>query len=357
MQSARDIENTPTTIPPLPSIFELSRHARAVDAVHDRVSADAETKDPEAERLAEEVGDLNSDRMDGVRSLILTMPAVTIADAAAQLHGALALIEEMDEDKWKPRDRKALEHIRRAVLSVIAVTTREAGVNPDTFGMPGVPGLYEAAFPAVVAEGAAFPTGDTDDDVNSFAMEALAARHAREIVDMATRAKASPATIFGVHGVLFGQAIEEAIPGSARKLALGLAEARVSASKGSAARDTETPTPRPALWRGNDEPAERQRPDAALLSIAREFARLDERIEVLNDLPQAPESVMGAVMSRRWALTDVMIDTPATTRAGWRAKAEVLASTIDTDVASQNPEHRLAASLAADLMRDIAPDR
>jgi hypothetical protein len=99
------------------------------------------------------------------------------------------------------------------------------------------------------------------------------------------------------------------------------------------------------------------RPDASLLHIAREFAKVDEQIQVLNELPDAPEAAMGAVSSRQYALTDIMIDTPAKTAAGWRAKAEVLDASIRLDVTTPEAEHRLAISLAADLMKGIKADR
>ena len=45
------------------------------------------------------------------------------------------------------------------------------------------------------------------------------------------------------------------------------------------------------------------------------------------------------------------------TAAGWRAKAEVLKAAIDADVLSLDPEHRLALSLAGDLMAGIKAQR
>lgn len=43
--------------------------------------------------------------------------------------------------------------------------------------------------------------------------------------------------------------------------------------------------------------------------------------------------------------------------ADWRAKAEVLDASIRLDVTSPDSEHRLATSLAADLMAGIKPNR
>jgi hypothetical protein len=97
------------------------------------------------------------------------------------------------------------------------------------------------------------------------------------------------------------------------------------------------------------------RPDGGLLRMAREFAKIDAQIQVLNELPDPSEAAMDAVSSRQYAITDIMIDTPAKTAAGWRAKAEVLDASIRLDVTSPDSEHRLATSLAADLMREIKP--
>jgi hypothetical protein len=99
------------------------------------------------------------------------------------------------------------------------------------------------------------------------------------------------------------------------------------------------------------------RPDGGLLHMAREFAKVDAQIQVLNELPDPSEAAMDAVASRQFAITDVMIDTPAKTAAGWRAKAEVLDASIRLDVTSPDSEHRLATSLAADLMKGIKADR
>jgi hypothetical protein len=63
------------------------------------------------------------------------------------------------------------------------------------------------------------------------------------------------------------------------------------------------------------------------------------------------------VPDRQHALIDVMIATPAQGRAGWRAKAEVLAIAIEEDNTTFDPEVRLAVTLAKDLMAGIAPPR
>jgi hypothetical protein len=66
---------------------------------------------------------------------------------------------------------------------------------------------------------------------------------------------------------------------------------------------------------------------------------------------------MDEVSTRQFALTAVMSDTPATTAAGWRAKAEVLDASIRLNVTTLDYEHHLAVSLAKDLMAGIKPVR
>lgn len=109
----------------------------------------------------------------------------------------------------------------------------------------------------------------------------------------------------------------------------------------------------PAGWRDNPN----ARPDATVLHLGRELMRLDARIKVLNEVPDAEQAGMDAVIARQHALLDTLIETPASTAAGWRAKGEALAAAIEADVVSLDPEHRLALSLAADLMREIKAPR
>ena len=100
------------------------------------------------------------------------------------------------------------------------------------------------------------------------------------------------------------------------------------------------------------------RPDAGLLHIAHEFAKVERQIQVLNEMPdETPDDVGRAVADRQYGLTDVMIDIPAKTAAGWRAKAQVLVASIRLDVVTMDHEHHLAVSLAEDLLREIKPDR
>jgi hypothetical protein len=99
------------------------------------------------------------------------------------------------------------------------------------------------------------------------------------------------------------------------------------------------------------------RPDASLLHMAREFAKVEAQTQILNELSDPSEAAMNAVASRQYAITDVMIGTPAKTAAGWRAKAEVLAASIRLDVTTPDSEHQLATSLAEDLMREVKAER
>ena len=84
--------------------------------------------------------------------------------------------------------------------------------------------------------------------------------------------------------------------------------------------------------------------------------RIDARVQVLNETPDAEAAGMDGVLTRQYALMDTLIVAPAKTAAGWRAKAEVLAAAIEADVTAPDPEHRLVSSLAADLLREIKHD-
>ncbi len=134
-------------------------------------------------------------------------------------------------------------------------------------------------------------------------------------------------------------ALERAQPGAALLLPGSAWQIRSSESRTSAEAD--------AVALGTN------RPDAMGLYLARELMRIDARVHVLNECPDAEQAGMDDVQTRQYVLLDTLTDAPAKTAAGWRAKGEVLKAMIDADVLSLDPEHKLALSLAGDLVAGI----
>jgi hypothetical protein len=100
-------------------------------------------------------------------------------------------------------------------------------------------------------------------------------------------------------------------------------------------------------------------PDAALIALAREYLTLDEILQRINaqsrDGDDFSEEFVDQTCRRSNRALDEVIDMPAHTPAGIRAKAEVLATAIRANVQSGDPEHFLAISLASDLLgRDLS---
>jgi hypothetical protein len=187
-----------------------------------------------------------------------------------------------------------------------------------------------------------------------------------QAADIIANAKALGGTMnSGISTIAAGLALalEQAHPGAALILARQASLVAATEPRGTVAEYMEKKLAKAATVEGqgmtNEELSDlyHSRPDASLLHMAREFAKIEAQTQVLNELSDPSEAAMNAVASRQYAITDVMIGTPAKTAAGWRAKAEVLAASIRLDVTTPDSEHQLATSLAEDLMREVKAER
>jgi hypothetical protein len=245
------------------------------------------------------------------------------------------------------------EWLRLAACAYLAnATGPEVRVNAEV-----EESLTKRAAPANKAE----PVRDADRPPTISQLDSLVECQAADII---VNAKALGGTMNGGISTIaagLALALEQAHPGAA--LMLGRQASLVAATepRGTVAEYMEKKLAKAATVEGqgmtNDELADLHacRPDATVLHLAREYMHLDARVQVLNECPDTEEVGMDGVMSRQNAVMDTLIDAPAKTAAGWRAKGEVFEAALRADVTSLDPVHRLALSLAEDLMREIKP--
>ncbi len=88
-------------------------------------------------------------RMDALRELISTLPAVTLSDCVVQINVAGHLIMKVTcNDLEKPELDELSDAVERIMISVLPVLAAAAGLDQVEFGLDEVANLHEGRFPA-----------------------------------------------------------------------------------------------------------------------------------------------------------------------------------------------------------------
>jgi hypothetical protein len=126
---------------PLPSILDLARQAGAASGrADDLCDQSANARDDRVTLLY--------DRSDALRDLLLTFPAKTLGDAAAQLYAGFRLAEEMEVDLPPEERRQCVIKIRRAFLSALPLVAEAAGLDLAEIQAQRIADLAAGEFPA-----------------------------------------------------------------------------------------------------------------------------------------------------------------------------------------------------------------
>jgi hypothetical protein len=128
---------TPATAPALPSIIDLALHAGAVIRTYEKLYDVAGMRD----RRADQGLSLGTDQERWVGELIMTMRARTLADVAAQLFAAFAVIDGLDGDMPEQERQSDILKLRRVIPGSMPVVAEAAGVE-----LAAVGGDYLAKF-------------------------------------------------------------------------------------------------------------------------------------------------------------------------------------------------------------------
>ncbi len=110
----------PVAAPPLLSVFDLSRQARVLTDEADRPGSAASGSD------AKFRWQISTDRADALKDLLMAMPAVTQADAVAQLCVASDVVARALDFDQSSADRKVgLGKVNRGLLSLVAIKGKQ----------------------------------------------------------------------------------------------------------------------------------------------------------------------------------------------------------------------------------------
>jgi hypothetical protein len=153
---------TSVTPPPLPSIFELGRRYRAIGDAFDRIDQATPIDDTPEDAIASKVTYLAVAQMSALSALMITLPASSLADVAAQLHAARMVTDAANDDDWPHEAQALLRQMMRVVTSALPVIAHAAGVDPAGVLCPGIKGLHEAEFPPALL-GQTWPIADAPD--------------------------------------------------------------------------------------------------------------------------------------------------------------------------------------------------
>jgi hypothetical protein len=173
----------------LPSILDLGRHYQAISAAHDGIDAAEIAGDFEAAKIAAVADGLWLDRDTAIVELILTMPAVALADASVQLLAALEWVDGNYVDEWPQEAKELVKRVRRVLVSTALVTSRAAGIDPAMMGFSDLGSIHRGEFPPALLNSdekatmaAPSPTDDPDAELIEVAADyAAAAKETRRL--------------------------------------------------------------------------------------------------------------------------------------------------------------------------------
>ena len=135
---------------PLPSVLDLVSRIRAL--------SDAGEDGTRNGQLV--VRDWLDDQEIALRGLVATMPAATLADAAAQLYVAMGVVEFMEDFKLSEGEiGAAVIKLRRMIRSILPVVAEAAGLSLDAIAGEGTAEQCAAEFPELATRQACSGTG------------------------------------------------------------------------------------------------------------------------------------------------------------------------------------------------------
>ncbi len=135
------------------SPLALARQVQALDDVADLYDRQA-TATPRHEvgaRAAAERGRIvTDDHIDALRALLLTVPARTLGDAAAQLAQAFLHLQRLEDFELDEADQdRELRAVRRALASALPLVAGAAGVTVAEVGGAWLAGRLPTELPAM----------------------------------------------------------------------------------------------------------------------------------------------------------------------------------------------------------------
>jgi hypothetical protein len=148
--------------PPLPSIFELARHVQALSDAHDHLDV-AEVAGDLGRKLSREENAIWLERWMAIQELIVTMPAVTLADTVAQLNAAIVTIESEYKDDWPQAAKNLTEKLQRVMVSSMRAVARSAALDPASVGCLNLDDRHNREFPPSLLDGLTAATADSPD--------------------------------------------------------------------------------------------------------------------------------------------------------------------------------------------------
>jgi hypothetical protein len=134
--------------PRLPKVSDIGALIREADAEHVKFDH-AMFCAPKRDSLETTLGEsLMSDRLDALRRLALTIPAVSLADAIVQLEVAFGIVDVLESTDFPEAERmERLIRVRRALASVLPVIAAAARVDLVDVSRE-ISGLCASQFPA-----------------------------------------------------------------------------------------------------------------------------------------------------------------------------------------------------------------
>jgi len=179
-----------TAIEVLPSILDLGCHYRAIADAWNQIDEAKIAGDADAADIRHCAEDLWLERYAAIVDLILTMPAVTLADAAVQLQAALAWLDGEYADEWPQEAQTLVRRLRRILVSTALVTSRAADVSPAMMGFPSLAKKHRGEFPPALLDGGRAALQPTPDPPVADTRDAGVIALCGQIVDGVTRMEA-----------------------------------------------------------------------------------------------------------------------------------------------------------------------
>jgi hypothetical protein len=129
---------------PLPSIFDLARHAEAASLRADLLGKFRQQPGDDDEKLT-----VLHDREEALRGLLLTFRATTLSDAAASLYAGFCVADYGTCRDVQPGEcARDYATLRRVFLSTLPVVAEAAGIDLALIGADYIAGYAAREFPA-----------------------------------------------------------------------------------------------------------------------------------------------------------------------------------------------------------------